>query len=72
MNEAEMRAELVDPLLQKCGWGKVPDSEVLTMSKVLEKNKKLLGDAVLNLLDIVDEDKIINRIGEEKIIELIR
>jgi len=29
MNESETRAELIDPKLLACGWGKVPDSYVL-------------------------------------------
>ncbi len=29
MNEAETRAELIDPKLQACGWGVVEGSKVL-------------------------------------------
>lgn len=29
MNEAETRAELIDPKLRACGWGVVPDSKIL-------------------------------------------
>ena len=29
MNEAETRAELIDPKLRACGWGVVDDSRIL-------------------------------------------
>ena len=29
MNEAETRAELIDPWLKKCGWGEVEGSRIL-------------------------------------------
>lgn len=29
MNEAETRAELIDPLLKHCGWGVIDESRVL-------------------------------------------
>ena len=29
MNEAETRAELIDPHLKACGWGVVDDSKIL-------------------------------------------
>ena len=29
MNEAETRAELIDPKLKACGWGVVEDSKIL-------------------------------------------
>lgn len=28
MNEAETRAELIDPLLLKCGWGNTGESKI--------------------------------------------
>lgn len=29
MNEAETRAELIDPQLKDCGWGVIEDSKIL-------------------------------------------
>ncbi len=34
MNESETRAELIDPLLLQCGWGKTPDSKVYREFKI--------------------------------------
>lgn len=55
MNEAETRAELIDPLLKQCGWGVVEDSRVLreyqiTAGKIQsggKRGKKTIADYVL-------------------------
>ena len=55
MNEAETRAELIDPKLKACGWGVVDDSKILreyhiTAGKIQSggiKGKKLTADYVL-------------------------
>ena len=55
MNEAETRAELIDPKLKACGWGIVEDSRILreyniTDGKILTgggRAKKLTADYVL-------------------------
>ncbi|RTK95263.1 MAG: DEAD/DEAH box helicase [Neisseriaceae bacterium] len=55
MNEAETRAELIDPLLKQCGWGVVEGSRVLreyqiTAGKIQsggKRGKKTIADYVL-------------------------
>ena len=55
MNEAETRAELIDPKLKACGWGVVEDSKVLreyniTAGKIQTgggRSKKIIADYVL-------------------------
>jgi type I restriction enzyme, R subunit len=55
MNEAETRAELIDPQLKACGWGVVEDSKILreyniTVGKIQTgggRAKKLTADYVL-------------------------
>ncbi|WP_262965138.1 EcoAI/FtnUII family type I restriction enzme subunit R [Methylobacter psychrophilus] len=55
MNEAETRAELIDPHLKACGWGVIEDSKILreyhiTAGKIQTggiKGKKLTADYVL-------------------------
>lgn len=55
MNEAETRAELIDPKLKACGWGVVEDSKILreyniTAGKIQtggQRAKKLTADYVL-------------------------
>jgi type I restriction enzyme, R subunit len=55
MNEAETRAELIDPKLKACGWGVVEDSKVLreyniTAGKIQTgggRSKKTIADYVL-------------------------
>jgi len=54
MNEAETRAELIDPKLKACGWGVVPESKILrefniTAGKIQTggiRSKKLIADYV--------------------------
>lgn len=55
MNEAETRAELIDPILKSCGWGVVDGSKILreyniTQGKIQvggSRGKKLTADYVL-------------------------
>ncbi len=55
MNETETRAELIDPKLAACGWGKVEGSKILrefpiTQGKILSgggRGKRLIADYVL-------------------------
>ena len=55
MNEAETRAELIDPKLKACGWGVVEDSKILreyniTAGKIQTgggRSKKIIADYVL-------------------------
>ncbi len=55
MNEAETRAELIDPQLKACGWGVVPGSKVLreypiTAGKINSggaRSRKMIADYVL-------------------------
>ncbi len=55
MNEAETRAELIDPKLRACGWGVVEDSKILreypiTAGRIQSggvRSKKLIADYVL-------------------------
>ena len=55
MNEAETRAELIDPQLKACGWGVVDDSKILreypiTAGRIQTggvRAKKLTADYVL-------------------------
>jgi len=55
MNEAETRAELIDPLLKQCGWGVIDGSKVLreyqiTAGKIQaggKRGKKTIADYVL-------------------------
>jgi type I restriction enzyme, R subunit len=42
-NEAETRAELIDPLLQECGWGVVPDSKILREYRITEGRIEATG-----------------------------
>lgn len=54
LNEAETRAELIDPVLATAGWGKVDDSrirrEVITQGRLLgggRRSKQDIADYVL-------------------------
>ena len=52
MNEAETRAELIDPKLKACGWGVVEGSKVLREYRITEgkiqsgggRGKKIIAD----------------------------
>jgi type I restriction enzyme R subunit len=56
MNEAETRAELIDPMLKNCGWGVVPDSKILREYNITDgkiqiggkRLKKLTADYILS------------------------
>ena len=55
MNEAETRAELIDPKLKACGWGVVEDSKILREYNITDgkiqtgggRSKKIIADYVL-------------------------
>ncbi|MBK8242615.1 MAG: DEAD/DEAH box helicase family protein [Saprospiraceae bacterium] len=55
MNEAETRAELIDPMLKACGWGVIEDSKILreyniTAGKIQTggtRSKKIIADYIL-------------------------
>ena len=55
MNEAETRAELIDPLLKRCGWGVVDGSKILREYQITagqiqssaKRGKKIIADYVL-------------------------
>lgn len=55
MNEAETRAELIDPKLRACGWGVVEGSKVLREYRITEGNiqsgggrgSKIIADYIL-------------------------
>ena len=55
MNEAETRAELIDPILRECGWGVIEGSKVLREYNITQgriqiggrRSKKLIADYVL-------------------------
>src|SRR6056297_3171881 len=55
MNEAETRAELVDPKLKACGWGVVEGSKVLREYRITEgkiqsgggRGRKIIADYIL-------------------------
>ncbi|MFZ4085834.1 MAG: EcoAI/FtnUII family type I restriction enzme subunit R, partial [Vampirovibrionia bacterium] len=42
-NEAETRAELIDPLLKECGWGVVPGSKILREYRITEGRIEVTG-----------------------------
>jgi len=56
MNEAETRAELIDPVLKACGWGQVTDTKVfrefhITHGKIQtggKRSKPLIADYILS------------------------
>ena len=54
MNEAETRAELIDPALRTAGWGSIPDSrirrEVIAPGRLLGNNKRATSDIADYLL----------------------
>ena len=55
MNEAETRAELIDPKLKACGWGVVEGSKVLREYRITEgkiqsgggRGRKMIADYIL-------------------------
>src|SRR5690554_3531155 len=55
MNEAETRAELIDPKLKACGWGVVEGSKVLREYRITEgkiqsgggRGRKIIADYIL-------------------------
>lgn len=55
MNEAETRAELIDPILKELGWGEIPDTKVFREHKITHgkiqtggnRTKPIIADYVL-------------------------
>ena len=76
MNEAETRAELIDPKLKACGWGVIEGSKVLrehhiTAGKIQiggVRTKKLTADYVLVYkgikLAVVEAKSVLEEVGE--------
>ena len=60
MNEAETRAELIDPLLLKYGWGKIAETKVfreyqITNGKIqsgVKRTKALIADYILSYKNV--------------------
>jgi len=76
MNEAETRAELIDPKLKDCGWGVVEGSKILREYNITEgriqtggvRSKKLTADYVLVFkgikLAVIEAKSEIQSVGE--------
>lgn len=55
MNEAETRAKLIDPVLEKCGWGVITESKInreyhITEGRIRtggERSRPLVPDYIL-------------------------
>jgi type I restriction enzyme, R subunit len=60
MNEAETRAELIDPLLLQCGWGRAADTKIFREYKITDgkirtggtRTKPLIADYVLSCKNV--------------------
>ena len=50
MNEAETRAELIDPAIASAGWGKVDASRVMREGMYLGRLLVLLEDSVRSVI----------------------
>ena len=76
MNEAETRADLIDPKLKACGWGVVEDSKILreyniTAGKIQTgggRSKKIIADYILVYkgikLAVVEAKSLLLGVGE--------
>jgi type I restriction enzyme R subunit len=75
MNEAETRAELIDPRLKACGWGVVEGSRIfreykITQGKILSggRGKRLIADYILSYkgmnLAVVEAKSDVQSVGE--------
>ena len=76
MNEAETRADLIDPKLKACGWGVVEDSKILreyniTAGKIQTggiRGKKIIADYILVYkgikLAVVEAKSLLLSVGE--------
>ncbi len=76
MNEAETRAELIDPKLKACGWGVVEESKVLREYNITAgriqtgggRGKKLTADYVLVYkgikLAVIEAKSVLQGVGE--------
>jgi len=54
MNEAETRAELIDPILAKVGWGRVEGSKVNREKRIVITPGRLIGNGKHGKQDIAD------------------
>jgi len=59
MNEAETRAELIDPKLKACGWGVVEGSKVLRIQQTIVRQLDALR-AETQKLEAVYQKKIVD------------
>src|SRR5690554_3050566 len=76
MNEAETRAELIDPKLKACGWGVVEGSKVLREYHITEgqiqsgggRGRKHIADYVLvykgRKLAVIEAKSALQEVGE--------
>jgi len=76
MNEAETRAELIDPLLLKCGWGTTSESKInreytITHGKIQTggvRSKPLIADYILSYknvkLAVIEAKSVEHEVGE--------
>ena len=76
MNEAETRAELIDPLLIQCGWGATGESKInreyqITHGKIQTggtRNKPLIADYILSYknvkLAVIEAKSAEHEVGE--------
>src|SRR6056297_1892550 len=76
MNEAETRAELIDPLLLKCGWGRTSESKInreytITHGKIQTggvRCKPLIADYILSYknvkLAVIEAKSVEREVGE--------
>ena len=59
MNEAETRAELIDPKLKACGWGVVEGSKVLRDQQAIVQKLDALS-AETKRLEAIYQQKLLN------------
>ncbi len=60
MNEAETRAELIDPVLKACGWGEVSDTKVFREFHIIDgkiqtggkRSKPFIADYILSYKNV--------------------
>jgi type I restriction enzyme R subunit len=76
MNEAETRAELIDPLLLKCGWGTTSEAKInreytITHGKIQTggvRSKPLIADYILSYknvkLAVIEAKSVEHEVGE--------
>lgn len=83
MNEAETRAEIIDPALKACGWGEIADTKVfrefrITHGKIQtggKRSKPLIADYILSYKNVKlaaieaksDEQEVGEGVGQAKV-----